>query len=70
MFDFNLYVRTKPSCVIVKNRATANLSLTRFQIHVYDVEIPLHNLWTFLHLIFLRPIGAAIDFKLEHTNMN
>ena len=27
-------------------------------------------LWTFLHLIFLRPRGAAIDFKLEHTNMN
>ena len=42
MFDFNLYVRTKLSCVKVKNRATANLSLTRFQIN--DVEIPLHNL--------------------------
>ena len=68
MFDFNLYVRTKLSCVMVKNRATANLSLTRFQIN--DAEIPLHNLWTFLHLIFLRPHGAAIDFKLEYTNMN
>ena len=42
MFDFNLYVRTKLSCVMGKNRATANLSLTRFQIN--DVEIPLHNL--------------------------
>ena len=42
MFDFNLYVRIKLSCVMVKNRATANLSLTRFQIN--DVEIPLHNL--------------------------
>ena len=68
MFYFNLYVRTKLSCVKVKNRATANLSLTRFQIN--DAEIPLHNLWTFLHLIFLRPREAAIDFKLEYTNMS